>query len=72
MRKKIQKQFKKFTNAIYKAQKWIDKHTEEEIAKSIISFFPGAKEDILVNVIKNYKKINAFAGTPYFKGRKFK
>ncbi|HDK7139870.1 TPA: ABC transporter substrate-binding protein [Clostridium botulinum] len=54
----------KFTNAIYKAQKWIDKHTEEEIAKSIISFFPGAKEDILVNVIKNNKKINAFAGTP--------
>ncbi|NFD76988.1 ABC transporter substrate-binding protein [Clostridium botulinum] len=57
----------KFTNAIYKAQKWIDKHTEEEIAKSIISFFPGAKEDILVNVIKNYKKINAFAGTPTLK-----
>ncbi|MBD5638969.1 ABC transporter substrate-binding protein [Clostridium botulinum] len=57
----------KFTNAIYKAQKWIDKHTEEEIAKSIISFFPGAKEDILVNVIKNYKKINSFANTPTLK-----
>lgn len=57
----------KFTNAIYKAQKWIDKHTEEEIAKSIISFFPGAKEDILVDVIKNYKKINSFANTPTLK-----
>lgn len=57
----------KFTNAIYKSQKWIDKHTEEEIAKSIISFFPGAKEDILVNVIKNYKKINSFANTPTLK-----
>ncbi|EKN40791.1 ABC transporter substrate-binding protein [Clostridium botulinum CFSAN001627] len=61
------KTIQKFTNAIYKAQKWIDKHTEEEIAKSIISFFPGAKEDILVNVIKNYKKINAFANTPTLK-----
>ncbi|CAM3053078.1 ABC transporter substrate-binding protein [Clostridium sporogenes] len=57
----------KFTNAIYKAQKWIDKHTEEEIAKAIISFFPGAKEDILVDVIKNYKKINSFANTPTLK-----
>ncbi|MGU9539823.1 ABC transporter substrate-binding protein [Clostridium tepidum] len=57
----------KFTNAIYKAQKWIDKHTEEEVAKSIISFFPGAKEDIIINVIKNYKKINAFASTPTLK-----
>lgn len=57
----------KFTNAIYKAQKWIDKHTEEEVAKSIISFFPGANEDIIINVIKNYKKINAFATTPTLK-----
>lgn len=56
----------KFTNAIYKAQKWINKHTEEEIAKSIISFFPGAKEDILVNVIKTIK-INSFANTPTLK-----
>ncbi|EJO5348716.1 ABC transporter substrate-binding protein [Clostridium botulinum] len=57
----------KFTNAIYKAQKWIGNHTEKEIAKSIISFFPGAKEEILVNVIKNYKKTNAFASTPTLK-----
>ncbi|WP_251860981.1 ABC transporter substrate-binding protein [Clostridium sp. Marseille-Q2269] len=61
------KTIQKFTNAIYKAQKWIDKHTEEEVAKSIISFFPGANEDIIVNVIKNYKKINAFATTPTLK-----
>ncbi|MGO5065422.1 ABC transporter substrate-binding protein [Clostridium sporogenes] len=57
----------KFTNAIYKAQKWMDKHSEEEIAKSIISFFPGSKEDVLVSVLKNYKKINAFASTPTLK-----
>ncbi|GIM27697.1 ABC transporter substrate-binding protein [Clostridium polyendosporum] len=54
----------KFTRAIYKGQLWVQKSSDEEVAKAIKSFFPGTDEDILVNVIKNYRSINAFAPNP--------
>jgi NitT/TauT family transport system substrate-binding protein len=57
----------KFTKAIYKGQLWVQKHSDEEVAKSIKSFFPGTDESILVSVIKNYRSINAFAVTPVLK-----
>lgn len=53
-----------FTNAIYKGQNWVATHTDEEIADSIISFFPGTDKDIIISVIKNYKEINAIANKP--------
>lgn len=57
----------KFTNALYKGQLWIQKHSDEEVAKAIKSFFPGTDEDILKSVVKNYREINAFASTPILK-----
>lgn len=54
----------KFTNAIYKGQKWVETHSDEEIAESIGSFFPGTDKDIIISVVKNYKKINAIASKP--------
>ncbi|WP_291650370.1 ABC transporter substrate-binding protein [Clostridium sp.] len=54
----------KFTNAIYKGQQWVEAHSDEEIADSIISFFPGTDKDIIVSVMKNYKEINAIATKP--------
>lgn len=57
----------KFTKAIYKGQIWIQNHNDEEVAKSIKSFFPGTDESIIVSVIKNYRSINAFASTPVMK-----
>ena len=53
-----------FTNAIYKGQQWVQTHSNEEIADSIISFFPGTDKDIIVSVVKNYKEINAIATKP--------
>lgn len=53
-----------FTNAIYKGQKWVETHSNEEIADSIISFFPGTDKDIIISVVKNYKEINAIATKP--------
>lgn len=53
-----------FTNAIYKGQKWVEAHSNEEIADSIISFFPGTDKDIIISVVKNYKEINAIATRP--------
>lgn len=53
-----------FTNAIYKGQQWVQTHSNEEIADSIISFFPGTDKDIIVSVVKNYKEIDAIATKP--------
>lgn len=57
----------KFTRAIYKGQLWVQNHSDEETAKSIISFFPGTDESIIENVIKNYRQINAYASDPILK-----
>jgi NitT/TauT family transport system substrate-binding protein len=57
----------KFTRAIYKGQKWVDKKTDAEVAKSIISFFPGTDESLLATNIKNYRAINAFSHNPLLK-----
>ena len=54
----------KFTNAIAKGQEWFHSHSSKEIAESIISFFPGTDMDIMINVIDNYKKIDALAKDP--------
>lgn len=58
---------KKFTRAIYKGQQWVYKHSDQEIANTVKSFFPGVDEDILTESIKNYKKINAYAQNPIMK-----
>lgn len=54
----------KFTNAIYKGQQWVKQHTSEEVADSIISFFPGTDKEVIVKVIDNYKNIEAYSETP--------
>lgn len=55
---------KKFTKAIYKGQLWVQNHNSEEIASSIESYFPGTDKNIIINVINNYKKIDAFKSNP--------
>lgn len=57
----------KFTRAIYKGQLWVDSHSDAEVAAQIKSFFPGTDVDILTNVTKNYRAINAFAHDPILK-----
>lgn len=54
----------KFTNAIYKGQQWVKEHTSEEIAKSIVSYFPGTDEKVIAQVIDNYKGIEAYSENP--------
>lgn len=54
----------KFTNVIYKGQQWVQQHTSEEVADSIISFFPGTDKEVIVKVIDNYKNIEAYSETP--------
>jgi len=54
----------KFTNAIYKGQLWVQKHSPEEIAEAIKPSFPDAGDDILITVAKRYKEIDAWCQNP--------
>ena len=54
----------KFTNAIYKGQKWVKENSSEDIAKVVQSFFPDTDITLLSKVIQNYKDIDAWNDTP--------
>ena len=54
----------KFTNAIYKGQKWVKTHTAKEIAEQITEFFPDTEMDLLERVIQSYIDIDAWNDTP--------
>ncbi|MDA8228302.1 MAG: ABC transporter substrate-binding protein [Desulfitobacterium hafniense] len=54
----------KFTNAIYKGQRWVESHSPEEIAKTIKSYFPDTNDDILVSSVKRYKEQNTWKKDP--------
>lgn len=53
-----------FTRAIYKGQQFVEESSDEEVAKAIIDFFPGSDLDVLTNVVKNYRNVEAFSKTP--------
>ena len=54
----------KFTNAIYKGQRWVASHTAEEIAKAIKPQFPDENDQILVSAVKRYKEQNSWKTDP--------
>ena len=54
----------KFTNAIYKAQKWIYEHTDEEVSDAILKYFPESSKNDLAVAISNYRAIEAWSKTP--------
>lgn len=54
----------KFTNAIYKGQRWVDTHTPEEIAQIIKPHFPDSNVEILTTVVKRYKEQNTWKRDP--------
>lgn len=55
----------KFTNAIYKGQKWVETHSTEEVADAISSYFPNAERDLIITVLNRYKEIDVWNQTPY-------
>ena len=55
----------KFTNAVYEGQKWVMNHTTEEVADSIISYFPNTDRELLITVLNRYKEIDVWNSTPY-------
>ena len=61
----------KFTNSIYKGQKWVKEHTSKEIAEAIASFFPNTDIGLLESAIQSYKNIDAWNETPVLKKEAF-
>lgn len=61
----------KFTNAIYKAQKWVEEHTMREVAEAIIDFFPDTDLETLERSLQSYKDIDAWKTTPDMKAESF-
>ena len=57
----------KFTNAIYKGQKWVEEHTMQEVAEAIKDFFPDTDTDLLAQVLQSYKDIDAWKTDPIMK-----
>ncbi len=61
----------KFTNAIYKGQRWVGNHTAEEIAKAIKPQFPEENDQILVSAVKRYKEQNSWKTDPVLMEKDF-
>lgn len=54
----------KFTNAIQKAQAWVQSSSTEEIADAIMPYFTNVDRDIVLSVINRYKSQGSFATDP--------
>lgn len=60
-----------FTNAIYKAQQWIEKSSDREVAEAIAPSFPDTDIDLLETVVKRYKDQDTWNKTPAMKEEAF-
>ncbi|MED5018822.1 ABC transporter substrate-binding protein [Paenibacillus chibensis] len=54
----------KFTNALQKAQNWVQQHSPEEIADAILPYFKDADKDIIISSVKRYKDQGTYATDP--------
>ncbi|MBR6034339.1 MAG: ABC transporter substrate-binding protein [Clostridia bacterium] len=61
----------RFVNAIYKGQKWVESHTDREIAEAIKDFFPDSNVDLLETVVNRYRSINAWKTDPVLQEEDF-
>ena len=62
---------KKFTKAINKGLKYVDKTDNKTLAKELVDYFPDMKEDELEKMVERYKSINAWKKTTYFSEEEF-
>lgn len=54
----------KFTNAIYKAQQWVEKQSAEEVTDAILPYFKDADRNIVASAVKRYKEQKSYATDP--------
>jgi len=53
-----------FTNAVYKAQQWVEQNDAAAIAKAVAPYFDGVDEDIMISSIDRYKQQGSYALDP--------
>ena len=53
-----------FLRAVYKAQQWVDKATDKEIAEAIAPFFPDTDAESLIIVAHSYRETDSWMKTP--------
>jgi NitT/TauT family transport system substrate-binding protein len=54
----------KFTNAIHRAQKWVEEKSVPEIAEAIAPYFKDVDKSIIEGVVKRYKEQSSYATDP--------
>lgn len=54
----------RFTNAVYKGQRWVAEHTAQEIADAVKNSFADTDAALLASAIQRYKDIGAYSGDP--------
>ena len=54
----------RFVNAIAKAQKWVQEHTDRQVAEAIVDQFPDTSLDELEAVTARHRQIDAWNATP--------
>lgn len=55
-----------FTNAVYRAQQWVEKNPAAEVAKVIAPQFPDTDLALLTKVVQRYKDLDIWAKDPLF------
>lgn len=56
----------KFVKALYKGQKYVKEHTDEDVARLLQKSFNDISLDDLISVVHRYREIDAWCETPYF------
>ncbi|MDR9854045.1 ABC transporter substrate-binding protein [Paenibacillus sp. VCA1] len=54
----------KFTNALQKAQNWVQQHSPEEIADAVMPYFKDSDKEIITSAVKRYKDQGTYATDP--------
>ncbi len=54
----------RFTNALYRGQRWVATHSAEEIAKTVADQFPDTSLTLLTAAVESYQSIDAWNATP--------
>lgn len=54
----------KFTNALYRGQRWVQTHTAAEIAAVVQGSFPDTDPALLEKAVESYRSIDAWNDTP--------
>lgn len=54
----------KFTDALHRAQMWVESHSPQEIADVILPYFEGTDKAIVVSAVERYKGQDTYAADP--------